>query len=476
MVRSVSILNRNKESQERYWSQRAERVVLAGEKSAEEMTADLAKLYEETQKAIQKEIEAFYGRYSRDVGVSLEEARKALSKSELKSYYEQTQAYYDAIAETGYAFDPAYRQRLHRQLSLKSAVSRLEALQADCQFQVEKLYAQEQDAFRAGLGATYEDAYYRAMFNLQQGLGFGSPFSALNTRVIEKAVQERWSGENYSDRIWTNKDKLTLVLQQTIPQGIAAGQNPRIIGKIIHDRMFGQGAAKGRGGMLWRSISLARTEFNHITNSAMWDTYVESGVVEQYQFLATLDGCTTDSCQSLDLKIFKLSEKMEGINYPPISSPPHPCRSTTIPYFEPDEIDAMFDDAATRIARDPLTGKNYYVPANLAYKDWYNQYVLPQSEWNGIIGLTTSTGSVVENVKSHFFDRSAERSVSAAEAKDALINSLHVTDVKYNERNEPSVQYIGGKATVSFNPETNTVITAWQTGRDKLKRYGGKTT
>jgi len=334
------------------------------------MTADLAKLYRETTKAIQKEIEAFAGKYSRDVGVTLEEARKALSKSELKSYKEQAQEYLDAIEKTGYAFDPAYRQKLHRQLSLKSAVSRLEALQADCQFQIEKLYAREQDAFREGLSGTYEESYYRATFNLQQGLGFGSPFTALNTRVIEKAVQEKWRGENYSDRIWENKDRLTLTLQDVIPQGIAAGQNPRIIGQTIHDRMFGQGIAKGHGGMLGRSINLARTEFNHIANSATWDTYVESGVVEQYQFLATLDHATTDSCQNLDLKIFKLSEKMEGINYPPISSPPHPCRSTTVAYFPPDEIDAMFDDVKTRIARDPITGKNYYVPADMTYKEW----------------------------------------------------------------------------------------------------------
>jgi len=334
------------------------------------MTADLAKLYREAQKAIQKEIESFYGKYSRDVGVSLEDARKALNKSELKSYLEQTKEYYAAIESTGYAFDPAYRQKLHRQLSLKSAVSRLEALQADVQWQVEKLYAQEQDAFREGLSGSYEESYYRATFNLQQGLGFGSPFTALNTRVIEKAVSEKWLGQNYSDRIWENKDRLTLILQQTIPAGMAMGQNPNIIGKTIHDRMFGQGAAKGHGGMLWRSINLARTEFNHIANSATWDTYVESGVVEQYQFLATLDHDTTDSCQNLDLKIFKLSEKMEGINYPPISSPPHPCRSTTTAYFPADEIDAMFDNVATRIARDPITGKNYYVPADMTYKEW----------------------------------------------------------------------------------------------------------
>jgi len=357
VARSVSILNRSKEAQEKYWTERAERAILAAEKTSEEMTADLAKLYREAQKAIQKEIESFYGKWARDVGVSLEDARKALNKSELKSYLEQTQAYYDAIKETGYAFDPAYRQKLHRQLSIKSAVSRLEALQSDCQWQIEKLYAREQDAFREGLSGTYEDAYYRTLFNIQQGLGFGSPFSTLNVEAIEKAVSQKWLGENYSDRIWTDKDRLTIAMGQIIPRGIALGQNPRIIGKDIADQLDVRRSYGER---------LARTEFNFIANQASKQAYKAAGVA-QYKILATLDHRTSEICADMDGKLFNVGEEEPGINFPPF----HPnCRTTTIPYFEPDEIDAMFDDVATRIARDPTTGKNYYVPADMTYKEW----------------------------------------------------------------------------------------------------------
>jgi len=355
-VRSVSILSRNKEVQEKYWSDRAIRVIEAGEKSAAEMTTDLAKTYREAQKAIQRELEVFYGRYARDVGVSLEDARKALNKSELKSYLEQTKEYYEAIKATDYAFDPAYRQKLHRQLSLKSAASRLEALQADVQWQIEKLYAQEQDAFREGLSGSYEDAYYRTMFNIQQGVGFGSPFSSLNVEAIEKAVSQKWLGENYSDRIWTDKDRLTIAMGQIIPRGIALGQNPRIIGKDISHQM---------GVRLSYSERLVRTEFSQIANEASFDAYKEAGI-ESYQYLATLDHRTSEICQDLDSKVFALSEKMVGVNFPPA----HPnCRSTTIPYFPEDEIDRLFAKAE-RIARDPKTGKSYLVPASITYREW----------------------------------------------------------------------------------------------------------
>lgn len=354
-MRLISIFDQSRKKQEEYWQSRAERVILAAEKTQEEMTADLAKVYEETQKAIQKEIEAFYGRYARDVGVTLEDARKALSKSELKSYLEQTQQYYDAIKETGYAFDPAYRQKLHRQLSLKSAVSRLEALQADVQFQIEKLYAQEQNAFREGMSGTYEDAYYRTIFNIQQGIGFGSPFSSLNVEAIEKAVSQKWLGENYSDRIWTDKDRLTIAMGQIIPRGIARGVNPKIIGKEIAEQLDVRHSYGER---------MARTEMNFIANAATYDSYNEAGV-SQYQFLATLDNRTSEVCADTDLKIFDIADKMIGVTWPPL----HPnCRSTTVVYFPPDEIDALYEKA-TRIARDE-TGKNYYVPADMSFSEW----------------------------------------------------------------------------------------------------------
>lgn len=350
------MLGKSKKAQEEYWTSRAEKLILAAEKTQEEMSSDLAKVYADAQKAIQKELDAFYGKFARDVGVTLEEARKALSKSELKSYYEQTKEYYAAIEATGYAFDPAYRQKLHRQLSRKSAVSRLEALQADVQWQVEKLYAQEQGVFRDALGSIYEDAYMRVAFGIQSGTGIGGSFSALNTKLIEKAVSKKWLGENYSTRIWTDKDRLTLNLEQIIPQGISLGRNPRLIGKDIADQLDVRRSYGER---------LARTETNFIANAATYDGYKEAGV-EQFQFLATLDNRTSEICGETDNKIFNLSDKMVGVNWPPL----HPnCRSTTVPFWEPDEIDKMFEEA-TRIARDPTTGKNVYVPASLSYSDW----------------------------------------------------------------------------------------------------------
>jgi len=319
------------------------------------MNADLSKLYREAQKAIQCELEVFYGRYARDVGVSLEDARKALNKSELKSYLEQTQEYYEAIKATGYAFDPAYRQKLHRQLSLKSAVSRLEALQADVQFQIEKLYAQEQDAFRIGLGTVYEESYLRTMFDFNQAFGMASSFSSLNTKMIESAVSTKWLGESYSDRIWANKDRLTLNLERIIPQGMALGQSPRIIGKNISDAMQTSE---------YNGVRLARTEFNKIAGDGRLKGYIAAGI-EEYKIDAVLDHKTSEICEEMHGKIFKVSEYQPGVT----ANPFHPnCRTGTRPYLPKDEIDALYP-RAVRLATDE-NGKVIEIPADLSFSRW----------------------------------------------------------------------------------------------------------
>ncbi|MNC70868.1 hypothetical protein D3C75_1217240 [compost metagenome] len=65
----------------------------------------------------------------------------------------------------------------------------------------------------------------------------------------------------------------------------------------------------------------------------------------------------------MDNKIFNLSDKQVGINYPPLH--PH-CRSTTVAYFGDEE-------PSERIARGK-DGKTYYVPSDMNYQDWYREY------------------------------------------------------------------------------------------------------
>jgi hypothetical protein len=131
------------------------------------------------------------------------------------------------------------------------------------------------------------------------------------------------------------------------------------------------------------------------------------------------------------------------------------------------------EDLGERWTRDE-DGSTHKIPANTTFDQWKKDYVLPETGWSGIIGLKTSDGHIVAKLKGHFLDQAGTRAVGADAAIDSLLHPLHITDVKYNERNEPSVQYIGNAATVAYNPETDTVITTWPTGKRTRKKYGGK--
>lgn len=89
--------------------------------------------------------------------------------------------------------------------------------------------------------------------------------------------------------------------------------------------------------------------------------------VERYEILATLDSRTSEICRSLDGKVFAMKDYEVGVTAPPF----HPyCRTTTVPYF-----DDEFTVGEERVARDEGTGKTYYVPGDMTYKEWKKIYV-----------------------------------------------------------------------------------------------------
>lgn len=85
----------------------------------------------------------------------------------------------------------------------------------------------------------------------------------------------------------------------------------------------------------------------------------EAGI-EKYEFLASLDSKTCSICGKLDGKSFKLEDAVIGVNCPPMHNS---CRCCTVGYFKKEKGD-------TRIARNPETQKNYYVPSSMNYSKW----------------------------------------------------------------------------------------------------------
>lgn len=107
------------------------------------------------------------------------------------------------------------------------------------------------------------------------------------------------------------------------------------------------------------------TESAFVSSQSQKDCYKELGV-EQFEFVATLDNKTSEICQQMDGKVFKMADYQIGVNAPPLHCF---CRSCTVPYFEDD-----FGQSGKRAARG-ADGKTTYVGGDITYEEWKKKYV-----------------------------------------------------------------------------------------------------
>ena len=171
------------------------------------------------------------------------------------------------------------------------------------------------------LADVYEDTYTSFVEDLNFKKG------VISSSTIKMALEQEWSGANYSSRIWSNIDNLAKAIKNEVIVGLNKG---------INYRTMSQNIAKKFDTSYKNAERLVRTETAHIQNQATLMGYKDSGVVK-YEFLAVLDSRTSHTCASLNGEVFKTENAMEGENYPPM----HPnCRSTTVPY----EYSDVFSD------------------------------------------------------------------------------------------------------------------------------------
>lgn len=337
-----------------YWQSRQElaiEVLTTQEQRAMYYEEQLQRNYDVAMYEMRSQLERFYGKYATTQKINFMEAQRLLTGDELKQHRQDLEQY---IADVkAHASDPAWRQELERR-SVLARVTRLDALLLNIRAAVEKLATESRSGLRDVLHDAYEDSYYKTMYDIQQGTGIGISFDKPSEAQIATACMMQWNGSNYSDRVWNNKDILVRALSTIIPQSFIAGNSiPQLVQKLQEKVTTSQAAA----------VRLVRTEVNRVANAGTIKSYMNSGVVTEYEFVATLDWKTSQICQDMDGQRFKVKDARVGINLPPLH--PH-CRSTTIPYYD--------DNAITqRIAR-ANNGINYHVPEDITYSDWVSKY------------------------------------------------------------------------------------------------------
>jgi SPP1 gp7 family putative phage head morphogenesis protein len=332
-----------------YWEKRQELTYLAGEKKVSAYYRGLQKAFEQAKKEIQSVINDFYMRYAKENKVSFAEAQKQLSRMELG----ELQEFIDLVSESM----GKYNLKLTN-MSIKARITRYQALEKQIDAVLQRLYAIEYELKGEDLlKEVYSDSYYRTWYNIDQYYGFHQEFAQVNPRTIDELIKYPFNGANFSSRIWRQKDHMLQVLTEDITTMLVQGKNPQTLVKDFARRFNTKE---------YEAYRLLHTESSFIIEQGTLAAYKEDGV-EKYQILATLDMKTSDICREQDGKVYDVDKATVGVNYPPF----HPfCRTTTVPYYEDDD-----KEVGTRVARDPKTGKTYYVPSNMKYKQWYDLYI-----------------------------------------------------------------------------------------------------
>ena len=337
-----------------YWTQRKADLIYEQMDKAEKQADKFDKVYKESKAYLDKQINKIFDKFQRDYGLSERDARHVLKNMKDQKNLNELRKVLEARPN-----DPNI-QRLLADLDSPAyayRMKRLERLSADLDSMRESIYLsekQDSDAFYSDL---MKDSYYKATFDLQQQTGLAYSFSDLPETEIKRLQGLKWTGEAYSDRIWSNTGALASSVKDELLVSLMTGRSVRDTSQAIAER-FEVGQNKSR--------RLIRTESAFFHNQMELLSY-EDAEITKYKFVAVLDKRTSHICQEHDNKVYDTDKAVPGVNYPPL----HPwCRSTTIAHD--DDIDYS---KLERRARNPETGKVEYVPADMSYKEWYDKYV-----------------------------------------------------------------------------------------------------
>lgn len=336
-----------------YWKKRFEALEAASNTYGQQTFRQIEPAFDKAQKEIQGQIEAWYGRYAKNNIVTMHEARKQLSTTELKEFR------WDVNEYIKYGRENDLNQMWVKELENASArvhINRLYALKVRTQQALEAAFGNEVDCIDAMARKVFTEDYYHTIFEVQKGFGIGWEIGQIDTRKLETLISKPWAadGKNFSERIWGQRTQLVNELHTQLTRTCILGKAPDDAINAIAKKF---NTTKNQAGRL------VMTEQAYFHSVAQQEAFGELDV-EEFEVVATLDSHTSEICQEMDGKHFPMKDYQPGVTAPPFHVW---CRSVTVPWFEDNYT-------GERAARDE-DGNIYYVPDSMTYKDWKKSMV-----------------------------------------------------------------------------------------------------
>lgn len=312
-----------------YWRKREDEQTRLYQKDEKQVEREIEEIYQNTLDNVEKEIYEFYAKYASKEGITINEAKKRVSKVDIAEYEKKAEKYVkmasqdrskgtDANAHI-YFSDKANEEMALYNLTMK--VNRLEMLKSKIGLELAKGNAEAEAKMQKQLEK-------RSLEEMKRQAGILGESINNQLKKANAIVKGSFHNATFSDRIWANMDMLKAKIDTLLQQGMIQGKGARQLAVNIR---------KEFNVTTFQAERLMRTELARIQIETQKESYMRNGF-EEYEFIAN-SGCC-DTCQALNGKIFKVKKMMPGENAAPI----HPnCRCSTAPYEDSEEYEAWLD-------------------------------------------------------------------------------------------------------------------------------------
>lgn len=378
-----------------YWEERQETMFQAGEMMVNQYFTRLERAFNQTKRELQKTIEAFYFRYAQENGLSYAAAQKRLDQEELGELRDFIGLVMENIGR--------YNQTVNN-LSVKSRLTRYQALEAQVEALLRQLYAVDYEAMAGqAMKEVYEESYYHVWYSVDQYHGSHLEFTQIEPRVIQALLEYPFNSANFSSRLWKQEEHLKTQLMEALTTMMIQGKHPKTLAKDLAKKMQSK---------KFDAYRLLHTEGSFLMGQAAHAGYKEDGV-EKYMIRATLDSKTCGVCGDLDGKVYLVDEAVAGVNMHPF----HPlCRCTDVPYYDDMDLSDM-----PRTARG-ADGGYISVPGDMTYNEWKKKFIenVPDSD-------TIEPGNTKEEIQVHSVGK-IDRDIYRCITDDIVTDEVIITD------------------------------------------------
>ena len=263
-----------------YWENRQAQMMYEYMEDAEKVSQEIADIYAKASIHLSLKIDRIYEKFRDKNNLTDRDATKLLNTlkdrtdiGELKKALKKSQnTALLAEMESG-----AYRARIER----------LEQLQIEIDKIMEQIFRQEKKIATSHYIDLATNSYYREIYNVQRRAGFQFSFSAVDPEAVNMLLKSKWSGLNYSERIWKNTQNLAKDVKEQMIIGLLTGKRQEEMAREIAIR-YATGAFEAR--------RLVRTESNFVNGQMQMAAYDECDA-EKYEFVAVLDLRTLSSAE-----------------------------------------------------------------------------------------------------------------------------------------------------------------------------------